>query len=89
MTLNKRILRSFKTNFSFFLFSIILTIITVAFIISAISTGQVLKDVMVEFMTSYNTENAEFTVYNDITEDEIKSLEKEFDIALAIATLCC
>ena len=82
MTLNKRIGRSIKHHFSFFLLSILLTTLTVAFIISAVSTGRVLTDVMADFMTAYHTENAEFTVYSEIPDDEIENLEQEFNILL-------
>lgn len=82
MVLNKRIKRSLKNNFSFYLCSIILTMLTSAFMIACISTGNTLKNGVNRFMEDNAVENAEFNTYLDIDEDGIDTLEKDYDVLI-------
>ena len=82
MVLNKRIKRSFKNNFSFYLCSIILTMLTSAFMIACISTGNTLKSGVNRFMEDNAVENAEFNTYLDIDEESVSELEKEYNVLI-------
>lgn len=81
-TLNKRIKRNIKNNLSFYLISTILTMLITAFIIAAASTGNTLTDLIQDYMKRLKVENAEFSTYITIPDDEITRLEKEYDVLL-------
>ena len=80
MTINKRAVRSIKKNISFYIISIILTTLTSLVIVGAISTGHTLKNVVNDFVEKYKAEDAEFVTYKPISDEDIKKLEKEYDV---------
>lgn len=85
MTLNKRAARNIKNNLAFYLISTILTVLVSMFLVAAISTGVTLKEVANDFLETYKTEDAEFTTYAPIPEDEIAQLEERYDIVLELS----
>lgn len=82
MTLNKRIKRNVRQNRSFYIISTILTMLTSAFIIAAVSTGTTLTRIIADFMEQYHTEDAEFTTYLPISEEEMEQLERNYHLLL-------
>ena len=80
MTLNKRIKRNVRHNLSFYVISSILTMLTAAFIIAAVSTGTTLTRVISDFMERYHTEDGEFTTYLPIPDAERKDLEDTYHV---------
>ena len=84
MVLNKRIKGSLKNNRSFYIVSAVLTIIAAAFMISALSTGDTLINAIDDFYDEYAVEDAEFSVYNDFGEEDIASMENEFDLSIEL-----
>lgn len=84
MVINKRIKGSLKYNRSFYVVSIILTMIAAAFLIASLSTGNTLIKAIDNFYDKNAVEDAEFSVYNDFDESELKSMEKEFDVEMEL-----
>lgn len=82
MTINKRAVRSIKKNISFYIISIILTALTSMVIVAAVSTGENLTNVVKNFVEEYKAEDAEFVTYNPISDEDMKKLEKDYDVVL-------
>lgn len=82
MKINKRIPRNIKYNVSFYISSIILTMLAVVFFLAMLSAGQVLVDSFGNFAEEQVLEDGEFTTYMPISEDNIEELEEEFDVKL-------
>ena len=82
MTINKRAVRSVKKNISFYIISTILTVLISILIIAPLSTGHNMKKVINDFVEKYKTEDAEFVTYNPISEDDMKTLESDYDVIM-------
>lgn len=82
MTINKRAVRSVKKNISFYIISTILTVLISILIIAPLSTGHNMKKVINDFVAKYKTEDAEFVTYNPISEDDMKTLESDYDVIM-------
>lgn len=82
MTINKRAVRSVKKNISFYIISTILTMLISILIIAPLSTGHNMKKVINDFVEKYKTEDAEFVTYNPISEDDMKTLERDYDVVM-------
>lgn len=82
MTINKRAVRSVKKNISFYIISTILTVLISILIIAPLSTGHNMKKVINDFVEKYKTEDAEFVTYNPISEDDMKTLESDYDVVM-------
>lgn len=82
MTINKRAVRSIKNNIAFYIICTLLTALTSMLIVAAVSTGHTLTDVAADFVEEYQAEDAEFVTYQPISDEEMETLEKEYDIAL-------
>lgn len=82
MVLNKRIKRGLKSNFSFYLCSIFLTFLTVAFMVACISTGSTLKSAVNQFFGDYQVEDAEFTLYQPMEDQDIQDFEKDYGVLI-------
>lgn len=82
MTINKRAVRSVKKNISFYIISTILTVLISILIIAPLSTGHNMKKVINDFVAKYKTEDAEFVTYNPISEDDMKTLESDYDVVM-------
>ena len=82
MTINKRAVRSVKKNISFYIISIILTIIISILIVAPLSTGHNMTKVINDFVEKYKAEDAEFVTYKPISEDDMRTLEKDYDVIM-------
>lgn len=82
MTINKRAVRSVKKNISFYIISTILTVLISILIIAPLSTGHNMKKVINDFVEKYKTEDAEFVAYNPISEDNMMTLESDYDVVM-------
>lgn len=82
MTINKRAVRSVKKNISFYIISTILTVLISILIIAPLSTGHNMKKVINDFVEKYKTEDAEFVTYNPISEDNMMTLESDYDVVM-------
>ena len=78
MKLNKRYFRSIKSNVSFYVSSTILTIMTLFLFFMMNISGKAIWEFGDKFFISQNVEDANFTTYLPISEDEIEELEKEY-----------
>lgn len=82
MTLRKRYLRNIKNNLSFYICVCILTVLVVVlyldFAAAAVKVGVDLDS----FYDKFKVEDAQFTVEDDISEEDIEELEKKYDIIL-------
>ena len=82
MNLNKRYFRSIKSNLSFYVSSTVLTIMTLFLFFMINMSGKAIWNFGDEFFKTQNLEDANFTTYLPIPEDEITKLEKEYSISL-------
>lgn len=82
MTINKRAVRSVKKNLSFYIISTVLTVLIAILIIAPLSTGHNMKKVINEFVEKYKTEDAEFVTYSPISKDDMKTLERDYDVIM-------
>ena len=82
MTINKRAVRSVKKNISFYIISIILTIIISILIVAPLSTGHNMTKVINDFVEKYKAEDAEFVTYKPISEDDMRTLENDYDVIM-------
>lgn len=82
MILNKRIKRGIRNNLSFYIVSSILTLLSTALLITGLSTGNTLVDSVSDFFEEYHAEDAEFTVYNEFSEENIREIENQFDVLI-------
>lgn len=82
MTINKRAVRSVKKNISFYIISIILTMIISILIVAPLSTGHNMTKVINDFVDKYKAEDAEFVTYKPISEDDMRTLEKDYDVIM-------
>lgn len=82
MKLNKRYSRCIKSNLSFYISTTILTIMTLVLVFIMNIGGNAIWEFGDTFFASQNLEDANFTTYLPISEEEQKELEKEFDVKL-------
>lgn len=82
MKLNKRYSRSIKSNLSFYVSSTILTIMTLFLFFMMNMAGKAIWAFGDEFFETQNLEDANFTTYLPIPEEEIAKLEKEYSVTL-------
>ena len=82
MKLNKRYSRSIKSNLSFYISTTILTIMTLVLFFIMNIGGEAIWEFGDRFFTTQNLEDANFTTYLPISDEEQTELEKEFDVHL-------
>ena len=82
MKLNKRYFRSIKGNLSFYISATILTILTLFLFFMMNIAGKAIWEFGDNFFSSQNVEDANFTTYLPISEEEIDELEKEYSVSL-------
>ena len=88
MKLNKRYFRSIKSNKSFYVSATILTIMTLFLFYMMNVAGKAIWNFGDEFFISQNLEDAHFTTYIPILDEDIKKLEKEFFVQLEPEYYC-
>ena len=82
MKLNKRYFRSIKANVSFYVSATILTIMTLVLFFIMNIAGEAIWEFGDEFFAEQNIEDANFTTYIPIPEEELAELEKEYSLNL-------
>jgi len=82
MKLNKRYLRSIKHNMSFYVSSTLLTIMTLLLFFVMNIAGEAIWEFGDEFFALQNLEDADFTTYVAIPDEEIDELEEKYAITL-------
>lgn len=82
MKLNKRYFRSIKSNLSFYVSSTVLTVMTLFLFFMMNIAGSAIWEFGDEFFKSQNIEDADFTTYFSIPEEEIKELEEKYSVNL-------
>ena len=82
MKLNKRYFRSIKNNLSFYVSSTVLTITTLFLFFVMDIAGRSIWEFGDKFFASQNVEDANFTTYLPIPEEEIEALEEEYTVKL-------
>ena len=88
MKLNKRYFRSIKSNKSFYVSATILTIMTLFLFYMMNVAGKAIWKFGDEFFISQNLEDAHFTTYIPILDEDFKKLEKEFSVELEPEYYC-
>lgn len=82
MKINRRYARNVRENLSFYVASTVLTIVSICLFFVMNIAGNGIKDFGEEFFEEHNVEDAFFTTYYPISDEELASLEKEFDVEL-------
>lgn len=82
MILNRRYRRNIKRNFSFYLCMTLLTLLAVFLdlLFSGIVTGE--KAYLDNFRETAKCEDGQFITYQELTEDDIKTLELDYDVVI-------
>ncbi len=82
MILNKRYRRNIKSNFSFYLCMTLLTLlaVTLDLVFTGVVDGE--KNCIDSFQTSAYCEDGQFVTYNKILDEDIDSLEKEYNVLI-------
>ena len=88
MVIHRKISRSVKANISFYLVSAVLTAITAAMIIGACATADTLEQEAGGMLTTYQAEQAEFKMDGILSEEQIETFEKEYDLLLEEQVSC-
>lgn len=82
MKLNKRYLRSIRSNLSFYVSATILTVMTLFLFFAMNIAGKAIWEFGDNFFATQNLEDANFTTYLPILEEDIQELEKEYSVQL-------
>lgn len=82
MRINRRYLRNIKENLSFYVASTVLTIVSIFLFFIMNIAGNGILDFGEEFFREHNVEDAFFTTYYPISDEELAVLEEELDVEL-------
>lgn len=82
MVLNKRYKRNIKENLSFYISSTVLTIVTLLLFFLFNIAGSGINDFADVFYEKTNIEDAEFSTYMPLSDDNISELEEKYNIVL-------
>lgn len=82
MKLTKRYFRSIRGNLSFYVSATVLTIMTLCLFYIMNIAGEAIWNFGDEFFISQNLEDADFTTYFPIPEEEIDKLEETYSLTL-------
>ncbi len=88
MKLNKRYFRSIKNNVSFYVSSTLLTIMTLCLFFIMNIAGDAIWEFGDNFFITQNLEDANFTTYIPIPDDEIEALEEKYSLTLEPQYFC-
>ena len=88
MKLNKRYFRSIKNNVSFYVSSTLLTIMTLCLFFIMNIAGDAIWEFGDNFFITQNLEDANFTTYIPIPDDEIEVLEEKYSLTLEPQYFC-
>lgn len=82
MKLNRRYVRSIKSNLSFYISAAVLTIMTLFLFFMMNIAGSAIWKFGDDFFATQNLEDADFTTYLPISEEELKELEEKYSVNL-------
>lgn len=82
MILNKRYSRNIRSNLSFYIAATVLTAVSLLLFILFYIAGTGINQFGDEFFASQHLEDATFTTYKEINEQEIASLEESYGVVL-------
>lgn len=82
MKLNRRYTRSIKENSSFYLSSTVLTVVTLLLYFLFNIAGNAILNFSVDFYEQNNIEDAHFSTYMEIPQEEISELEDAYDVTM-------
>lgn len=82
MKLNKRYTRSIMENRSFYVSSAVLTVVTLLLYFLFIIAGNAILDFSVDFYERNKVEDAHFTTYMEIPEEELRELADTYHVTL-------
>lgn len=82
MKLNKRYIRSIKSNVSFYVSATVLTIMTLFLFFIMNIAGKSIWEFGDQFFETQNVEDANFTTYLPIPEEEIEAMEEKYALSL-------
>ncbi len=80
MTLNKRYIRNIKENLSFYIAASVLTVVALLLFYLFYIAGTGIKGYGDEFFKDNNLEDATFSTYIEIPDDEIEKIEDKYDV---------
>lgn len=80
--INRRYKRSIRSNLSFYISSIVLTVVALLMYFVFSMSGREIKDFTDDFFAEHNVEDAEFITYLDISDEDIEEIEDEFNLSL-------
>ncbi|MCR5666537.1 MAG: ABC transporter permease [Eubacterium sp.] len=84
MTLNKRYKRNIKQNLSFYICIIVLTALVASMYLSITGGVKNESDYIIDLNEKCKVEQAQFTVYNEMTDDDIEEYEQEYDMEIEL-----
>ncbi|MDO5126811.1 MAG: FtsX-like permease family protein [Eubacteriales bacterium] len=84
MTLNKRYFRSIRENLSFYISAGVLTIATLFLFYMMNIAGRSISDFGKKFFDEQQIEDANFTTYLPISEDDMSDLEREYGVTIEV-----
>lgn len=82
MKLNRRYTRSIRENRSFYLSSTVLTVVTLLLYFLFIIAGNAILNFSVDFYGRNNIEDAHFSTYMEIPQEDLSELEETYDVSL-------
>lgn len=80
MTLNKRYLRNVKENLSFYIAAAVLTVVALLLFYLFYIAGTGIKSYGDQFFIDNKLEDATFTIYVEIPDNEISNIEKKYNV---------
>jgi putative ABC transport system permease protein len=82
MKLNRRYTRNIRENLSFYIAATVLTVVTLLLFYLFNITGNAILDFSEEFFAENRLEDAHFSTYFPIPDEEISALESDYDLTL-------
>lgn len=82
MIINKRLKRSAKNNCTFYLSIAILTMVSIILFLTIYTAGKSISNSVEKFMSDNKIEDAEFTTYIPIEDEDIKKLESDYETVI-------
>ena len=82
MKLNKRYARSIKANLPFYVSASVLTMVTLLMFYLFYIAGTGINRYGDEFFSKYRREDATFTTYKEIPDEELEKLEQAYSVTL-------
>lgn len=82
MTLRRRYTRSIRENLSFYISATVLTVLTLLMFFLYEISGSAILDFFTDFSKENALEDAHFTTYLPISDEDISALEKKYDLEL-------